>query len=88
VQNVAVNHTFAVRPTLLLHSTFGFNRQRGGSLSSGPFSFPDAGVRIASAASSALKAPPELVMSVTGGFTSTRIISEISIAATSPFART
>ena len=68
VQNVAVNHTFAVRPTLLLHSTFGFNRQRGGSLSSGPFSFPDAGVRIASAASSALKAPPELVMSVTGGF--------------------
>lgn len=68
VQNVAINHTFAVRPTLLLHSTFGFNRQRGGSLSSGPFSFPDAGVRIASAASSALKAPPELVMSVTGGF--------------------
>ena len=68
VQNVSVNHTFALRPTLLLHTTFGFNRQRGGSLSSGPFSYPDAGVRIASAASSALKAPPELVMNVTGGF--------------------
>ena len=68
VQNVSVNHTFSMRPTLLLNSTFGFNRQRGGSLSSGPFSYPDAGVRIASAAESALKAPPELVMSVTGGF--------------------
>ena len=67
VQNVSVNHTFSIRPTLLLNSTFGFNRQRGGSLSSGPFSYPDAGVRISSAAASALKAPPELVMSVTGG---------------------
>jgi hypothetical protein len=68
VQNVAVNHTFSLRPTVLLTSTFGFNRQRGGSLSSAPFSYPDAGVRIASAALSALKAPPEIVMSVTGGF--------------------
>ena len=68
VQNVSINHTFSIRPTLLLNSTFGFNRQRGGSLSSGPFSYPDAGVRIASAAASALKAPPEIVMSVTGGF--------------------
>ena len=68
VQNVSVNHTFSIRPTLLLNSTFGFNRQRGGSLSSGPFSYPDAGVRISSAAASALKAPPELVMSVTGAF--------------------
>src|SRR2546425_1689164 len=68
VQNVSINHTFSIRPTVLLTSTFGFNRQRGGSLSSGPFSYPDAGVRIASAASSALKAPPELVMSVTGAF--------------------
>src|SRR4029453_15722331 len=67
-QNVSVNHTYSIRPTLLFHSTFGFNRQRGGSLSSGPFSYPDAGVRISSAASSALQAPPEIVMSVTGGF--------------------
>jgi hypothetical protein len=68
VQNVSVNHTFSIRPNLLLTSTFGFNRQRGGSLSSGPFSYPDAGVRISSAASSALQAPPEIVMSVTGAF--------------------
>ena len=68
VQNVSVNHTWALRPTLLLNSTFGFNRQRGGSLSSAPFGYPDAGVRISSAASSALKAPPEIVMSVTGAF--------------------
>jgi hypothetical protein len=68
VQNIALNHTYAIRPTLLLTSTFGLNRQRGGSLSSAPFSYPDAGVRISSAASSALKAPPEIVMSVTGAF--------------------
>src|SRR5262245_28129434 len=68
VQNVSVNHTFSFGPTMLLNSTFGFNRQRGGSLSSAPFAYPDAGVRISSAASSALKAPPELVMSVTGAF--------------------
>ena len=68
VQNVSINHTVSVRPTLLLNSTFGFNRQRGGSLSSAPFSYPDAGVRISSAAASALKAPPEIVMSVTGAF--------------------
>ena len=68
VQNVSVNHTFSFGPAMLLNSTFGFNRQRGGSLSSGPFGYPDAGVRIASAAASALKAPPEIVMNVTGGF--------------------
>ncbi|MBI4873726.1 MAG: TonB-dependent receptor [Acidobacteria bacterium] len=68
VQNVSVNHVYTFSPTMLLNSTFGLNRQRGGSLSSAPFSFPDAGVKIASAAQSALKAPPELVLSVTGAF--------------------
>jgi hypothetical protein len=68
VQNVSVNHTFSIRPTLVLNSTFGLNRQRGGSLSSAPFGYPDAGVRISSSAASALKAPPEIVMSVTGAF--------------------
>jgi len=68
VQNVSVNHTYTFGPTLLLTSTFGLNRQRGGSLSSAPFGYPDAGVKISSAASSALKAPPEITMSVTGGF--------------------
>jgi hypothetical protein len=68
VQNVSVNHTWTATPSLLVNSTFGLNRQRGGSLSSAPFSYPDAGVKISSAASSALQAPPELVMSVTGAF--------------------
>lgn len=68
VQNVSVNHTYSIAPTLLLVSTFGLNRQRGGSLSSAPFTFPDAGVRIASAGASELKAPPEVIVNVTGGF--------------------
>lgn len=68
VQNVSVNHTYTIAPTLLLVSTFGFNRQRGGSLSSAPFGFPDAGVNIASAGASELKAPPEVIVNVTGGF--------------------
>ena len=61
-------YNFTASPTLLLNTTFGLNRQRGGSLSSAPFSFADAGVKIAGAAQSELKAPPELSMSVTGGF--------------------
>jgi hypothetical protein len=68
VQNVSVNHTYTIAPTLLLVSTFGFNRQRGGSLSSSPFGFPDAGVKIASAGASELQAPPEVIVNVTGGF--------------------
>ena len=62
VQNVAFNHTYTLSPTLLFNSTFGLNRQRGGSLSSAPFSFPDAGIQIAA------PSPPELSMSITGGF--------------------
>jgi hypothetical protein len=68
VQNISVNHTFTLNPTMFLNSTFGLNRQRGGSLSSAPFGFPDAGVRISSAASSALQAPPEVIVNVTGAF--------------------
>ncbi|HEU0007854.1 MAG TPA: TonB-dependent receptor, partial [Terriglobia bacterium] len=68
VQNMSLNHNYTLSPTVLLNSTFGFNRQRGGSLSSAPFGYPEAGVKISSAASSALKAPPELVMSITGAF--------------------
>jgi hypothetical protein len=62
VQNVAVTHTFTASPTLLFNNTFGLNRQRGGSLSSAPFGFPDAGVKIAA------PNPPELSLSITGGF--------------------
>src|SRR5262245_26919430 len=68
VQNLSLNHNYTLSPTVLLNSTFGFNRQRGGSLSSAPFGYPEAGVKISSAAASALKAPPELVMSITGAF--------------------
>ena len=68
VQNVSINHTYAMAPNVLLASTFGMNRQRGGSLSSAPFGFPDAGVAIANASQSELGAPPELAMSVTGAF--------------------
>jgi outer membrane receptor protein involved in Fe transport len=68
VQNVSINHNYILSPTLMINSTFGLNRQRGGSLSSAPFGFPDAGVNISSAKSSVLEAPPELIVSVTGGF--------------------
>ena len=68
VQNVSANHTYTMRPNLMLTSTFGLNRQRGGSLSSAPFSFADAGVKIANAGQSALAAPPELIVNVTGAF--------------------
>jgi hypothetical protein len=68
VQNITVNHTFTMRPNLMLTSTFGLNRQRGGSRSSAPFGFPEAGVKIANASQSELKAPPELIVNVTGAF--------------------
>lgn len=62
VQNISINHTYTNSPTLLFASTFGLARQRGGSLSSAPFGFPDAGVRIAA------PNPPELTLSVSGNF--------------------
>ncbi|MBZ5603955.1 MAG: TonB-dependent receptor [Acidobacteriia bacterium] len=68
VQNVGVNHTYTFSPRMLLSSTFGWNQQTGGTLSSAPFSLADAGAKIASAAQSSLKAPPELNIGVSGGF--------------------
>ncbi len=68
VQNISIVHTFTVSPTFLVNSTFGYNRQRGGSLSGAPFSFRDAGVNIAGPQDSELKAPPALNLSITGGF--------------------
>ena len=62
VQNVSVNHTFTPSATLLINSTFGLNRQRGGSLSSAPFGFPDAGIKIGA------PTPPEMSMFVSGGW--------------------
>jgi hypothetical protein len=69
VQNVSVNHTFTVTPSLLINSTFGMNRQRGGSLSSADFGFAAAGVSVVGPEHvKKLNAPPELIVSVTDGF--------------------
>ncbi len=69
VQNVSINHTWTLSPTLLVNSTFGVNRQRGGSLSSAAFGFADAGVKVLGPEHvKKLNAPPELIVSVTGGF--------------------
>ncbi|HTM51228.1 MAG TPA: TonB-dependent receptor [Bryobacteraceae bacterium] len=69
VQNISINHTWTLTPTLLVNSTFGINRQRGGSLSSADFGFAAAGVKVVGPESvKKLNAPPELALSVTGGF--------------------
>jgi len=68
VQNVSVNHTLTLSPTLLMNSTFGMNRQRGGSLSSADFGYTAAGVKMVGPEHvKELNAPPELILSVTGG---------------------
>ena len=69
VQNISINYTFAASPTLLINSTFGLNRQRGGSLSSTDFGFADAGAKVIGPESiEGLNSPPELVVTVTDGF--------------------
>ncbi len=68
LQNISINHNFTASAALLINSTFGFNRQRGGSLVAAPFSFRDAGVAIEGQETSSLKAPPALSVSVTDGF--------------------
>jgi len=68
VQNVSINHTFAASPTLLFNSTFGMNRQRGGSTSTAPFGFREAGAKIIGPEDHPeIDSPPELIVSVTGG---------------------
>jgi hypothetical protein len=62
VQTVAVSHTYVQSPTLLFNTTFGLNRQVGGSSSSAPFSWGDLGSQIASAP------VPEIQMYISGGF--------------------
>ena len=62
VQNVAVSYTYTFSPTFLTNTWFGWNQQRGGSRSSAPFGFPDAGIKIAA------PTPPELSVEVGGGF--------------------
>jgi hypothetical protein len=62
VQTVSINDNFAASPRLLFNTWFGWHAQTGGSLSSAPFSFPDAGVSIAA------PSPPELRLNVGGAF--------------------
>ena len=68
LQNVSVNHVFTLSPSFLLTSTFGLNRQRGGSLSGAPFSFADAGSKILGPQDLGLGFPPALNLNVTDGF--------------------
>jgi hypothetical protein len=69
VQNVSINHTVAASPTLLFSSTFGMVRQRGGSTSTAPFGFREAGANIIGPEDHPeIDSPPELIVSVTGGF--------------------
>jgi hypothetical protein len=68
LQNISVNHVFAVSSSFLVTSTFGLNRQRGGSLSGAPFSFRDAGSKLLGPQDTELKFPPALNLSVTDGF--------------------
>ena len=68
MQNVSINHTFVASPTLLFNSTFGMNRQRGGSTSTAPFGFREAGANIIGPEDHPeIDSPPELIVSVTGG---------------------
>jgi Carboxypeptidase regulatory-like domain/TonB dependent receptor len=62
VQSVALNYTYSKSAALLFNTWFGWNEQVGGSLSSAPFGFPDAGIQIAA------PNPPELSLSVGGYF--------------------
>jgi carboxypeptidase family protein/TonB-dependent receptor-like protein len=68
LQNISLNHVFAMSPSFILTSTFGLNRQRGGSLSGAPFSFADAGSKILGSEDLGLGFPPALNLSVTDGF--------------------
>ena len=63
VQNVAINHTFTARPTVMMNTWFGWNQQRGGSIANATFGFSDAGMVIAS------PKDPELDFAVDGYFT-------------------
>lgn len=62
VQTISVNDIFNVSPNLMLNTWFGWNQQNGGSRSDAPFSIAAAGAKVATTT------PPELVVSVTGGF--------------------
>ena len=84
IRNVAVNHTFTARPTLLFNTWFGWNSQVGGTIPSALFGWPDIGVKIAQPEGE----PPESYLSIGGAFTARRTGKASSTAATTPSAKT
>jgi hypothetical protein len=62
IQNLSLNDTYTVSPSLLFNTWFGWDSQTGGSRSGAPFSFTSLGVNTASTT------PPELSLSVAGFF--------------------
>jgi Carboxypeptidase regulatory-like domain len=62
IQNLSLNDTYTVSPTLLFNTWFGWDSQTGGSRSGAPFSFTSLGVNTASTT------PPELSLSTAGYF--------------------
>ena len=62
VENLALNDTYTLTPSVLFNTWFGWTSQTGGSLSGAPFGFPSAGINIAA------PTPPEISMSVNGYF--------------------
>ncbi len=63
VQTISASHTYMKSATLLFNTTFGLNMQRGGSVSSSPFSWADLGANIANGSGGS-----ENSLSVTSGF--------------------
>src|SRR2546426_1009166 len=63
VQTFSFNHNYSASATLLFNTQVGWSRQVGGSRSSAPFSFADAGVRIATQ-----EPPAEIYLPVDGYF--------------------
>jgi hypothetical protein len=47
VQNYGVTHTWALSPTTLANTSFGYSRQGGGNFSSAPWGLPQAGQKVA-----------------------------------------
>ena len=64
VQTSSVNHTYSASANVLFSTQVGWSRQVGGSRSTAPFSFADAGVRIATQ-----EPPAEIYLPVDGYFT-------------------
>ncbi|MGH9403072.1 MAG: TonB-dependent receptor domain-containing protein, partial [Terriglobia bacterium] len=63
VQTISVNDLYSATSNLLFNTWFGWNQANGSTISDAPFSFAEAGVKIA------VTKPPELSVAIGGGFT-------------------